>query len=580
MGNLSNLYISQSFISLIHLGTNEAATSTPTQLEDGLGNGIGIYVNTAGELSASVYSGSVAGIGNVSAFSSSVSSRINAITASVPAGTVSSSAQITALGFATTSSVNTLSASVYTLSASVDSRLDSLENFSGSQYKTDSASFDSRIIAAVTGTGFVTTGSFNAYTASQAVSNSLFIQSSQTSSMAVSSSTYAVTASYAVNAQTASEARNLVIIARNGNQSTLAAGTVVRITSAVGDNPIFNTASFDNEALSSNTLGILRNTLASGADGEVVVNGIVLGVNTDPALGYVAGDVLYLSSSGQFTRVQPQAPLQTVTLGEVLRAQQNNGSIYVNVSNGWELQELHNVQINTPLTNDLLAYESSSYGLWKNKTYSQLGLSTTSSVDTLSSSIFQTDATQSYQITANALTASNLVTSLSQSLWFTDTTQSANISSNSASLATLSASFIAVSASALTHATTGSNTFIGTETISGSLKVTGSVAGNVVALSVASNTASIDLSTGTFFTLTIPSSSITFITATNITPGITANIVLTQQSTTGSIAWSSEFKFPSGSINTGSAVASAVDLVSVMSVGTTTLYSVGAKQLQ
>jgi hypothetical protein len=61
---------------------------------------------------------------------------------------------------------------------------------------------------------------------------------------------------------------------------------------------------------------------------------------------------------------------------------------------------------------------------------------------------------------------------------------------------------------------------------------------------------------------------------------MTANIVLTQQSTTGSVRWeSSLFKFPSGSINTGSAVASAVDLVSVMSVNTTTLLSVGANRL-
>ena len=51
MGNLSNLYISQSFISLIHLGSNNTASVTPTQLEDGLGNGIGVSVSTNGNLS-------------------------------------------------------------------------------------------------------------------------------------------------------------------------------------------------------------------------------------------------------------------------------------------------------------------------------------------------------------------------------------------------------------------------------------------------------------------------------------------------------------------------------------------------
>ena len=177
-----------------------------------------------------------------------------------------------------------------------------------------------------------------------------------------SSSQQVPTSSYAF---TASEARNVVLIARNQNASTLPAGTIVHIVDAVGDNPIFDTASYDNEALSSNSLGVLRTSAASGADVEVLVNGIVVGVNTNPALGYAAGDIIYLSSSGQFTRNKPQAPNQTVTIGQVLRAQQNNGSIYVNISNGWEVGELHDVIDNTTNSSygDLLVKSGS---LWKN----------------------------------------------------------------------------------------------------------------------------------------------------------------------------------------------------------------------
>jgi hypothetical protein len=50
MGNLSNLYVSQSFQSLIHLGTNSTITSSLTTLQDGLGNSIGVAVNTNGDL--------------------------------------------------------------------------------------------------------------------------------------------------------------------------------------------------------------------------------------------------------------------------------------------------------------------------------------------------------------------------------------------------------------------------------------------------------------------------------------------------------------------------------------------------
>ena len=50
MGSLSNLYISQSYQSLIHIGTNNTASATLVGLQDGLGNNIGVAVNTAGDL--------------------------------------------------------------------------------------------------------------------------------------------------------------------------------------------------------------------------------------------------------------------------------------------------------------------------------------------------------------------------------------------------------------------------------------------------------------------------------------------------------------------------------------------------
>ena len=146
---------------------------------------------------------------------------------------------------------------------------------------------------------------------------------------------------------------------------------------------------------------------------------------------------------------------------------------------------------------------------------------------------------------------------------------------------TLSSSFVAVSSSALTHATTGSNTFVGIEIITGSLIITGSVSTFPIALSVTSNTASIDFSKGSIFTLTLPSSSVkTYITASNLIPGQTANLLVTQASAlSGSITWASAFKFPSGSSYTGSAVVNAIDLVSFITVNNSTIYSVGAQNL-
>ena len=253
-------------------------------------------------------------------------------------------------------SLNAATASLYAYTASNDSKWNTLGGQTGSYVtEAESGSFVTSVLAGGTPNVISVTkgnGTINTITVDNVTS-----------------------ASFAV---TASEARNVVLIARNQNASTLAAGTLVHIVDAVGDNPIFNTASFDTETLSANTLGMLRTPAASGADVEVLVNGIVTGVNTDPALGYVAGDILYLSSSGEFTRVQPQAPKQIVTIGQVLRAQQNNGSIYVNITNGWELEELHNVAINGVVNGDLLVYRSGS-GLWTNSSSLELGLATTGS---------------------------------------------------------------------------------------------------------------------------------------------------------------------------------------------------------
>jgi hypothetical protein len=117
--------------------------------------------------------------------------------------------------------------------------------------------------------------------------------------------------------------------------------------------------------------------------------------------------------------------------------------------------------------------------------------------------------------------------------------------------------------------------------VSGSITITGSSNSNVVAITPASNTASIDMSKGNFFTLTIPSSSITLIRATNIKEGQTVGIKLLQQSTTGSVRFDTPFKFWSGSAqyNTGSTVSNAVDLYTFMTFDTASLYTSAIKNL-
>jgi hypothetical protein len=128
-------------------------------------------------------------------------------------------------------------------------------------------------------------------------------------------------------------------------------------------------------------------------------------------------------------------------------------------------------------------------------------------------------------------------------------------------------------------ATTGSNTFIGTETITGSVIITGSAYGNIVALSITSNTASIDMRRGNFFTLTLESSATTRLEATNIRPGETANLLITQPATSGSLVLGSMFKTSTIYPYQISATGSTRDLVSLVSFDTASIYTIGANKM-
>ena len=137
-------------------------------------------------------------------------------------------------------------------------------------------------------------------------------------------------------------------------------GTVVRIVGSVGDNPLIGVANLMTEGQSANTLGFAKENIPNDSFGLVVTEGIFYGVNTS---GMTAGDLLYLGTGGTFTTTPPVAPNHGVRLGEVLRVQQINGSIYVRVDNGIELNEAHDV-IYTGITHGDLLVRSGS--LWKN----------------------------------------------------------------------------------------------------------------------------------------------------------------------------------------------------------------------
>ena len=105
------------------------------------------------------------------------------------------------------------------------------------------------------------------------------------------------------------------------------------------------------------------------------------------------------------------------------------------------------------------------------------------------------------------------------------------------------------------------------------VQITGSLRGNVISSSIASTTASLDLATSNFFTLTLANGANTHIRATNIQPGQTVNIRVTQGSAgTGTVSFNSAIKQSSGSLYTGSMIANTVDIVSLIAFDQTNAY--------
>jgi len=111
----------------------------------------------------------------------------------------------------------------------------------------------------------------------------------------------------------------------------------------------------------------------------------------------------------------------------------------------------------------------------------------------------------------------------------------------------------------------------------GSLTITGSAYGNVSALSISSNTASMDLSKGNFFTLQLVSGSNTYINPSNISAGQTINLLV---STTGSatVSWPSSVKQVTGSAYIPTTT-TGKDVVTLISFDNTSLYLSNVKNL-
>jgi hypothetical protein len=153
----------------------------------------------------------------------------------------------------------------------------------------------------------------------------------------------------------------------------------VRVTGAQGQRLKVDLAQATTDALSAETIGLVTETINNNQEGFITTGGLVRNINTTGSLQsetWADGDILYLSATtaGQITKVKPSAPNHLIVIGYVVSAHATQGSIFVKVDNGYELDELHNVKIATPTNNQALTYTSAT-DLWENKTIIQDSIS-------------------------------------------------------------------------------------------------------------------------------------------------------------------------------------------------------------
>jgi hypothetical protein len=145
----------------------------------------------------------------------------------------------------------------------------------------------------------------------------------------------------------------------------------VRVTGAQGQRLKVDLAQATTDALSAETIGLVTETINNNQEGFITTSGLIRNVNTTGSLQsetWADGDILYLSptTAGQVTKVKPTAPNHLVIIGYVVSAHATQGSIFVKVDNGYELNELHNVKITSETNGQLLAYTSAT-DIWENK---------------------------------------------------------------------------------------------------------------------------------------------------------------------------------------------------------------------
>jgi hypothetical protein len=268
-------------------------------------------------------------------------------------------------------------------------------------------------------------------------------------------------------------------------------GQAVYVSSADGTNMVVSKASNVSESTSSKTMGLLETTLSTNGQGYVITEGLLAGLNTNSAN---VGDPVWLGVNGDLIYGlinKPYAPAHLVFIGIVTRVNTNNGEIFVKPQNGFELKEIHDIDLisNAPQNNDVLTYDSAS-SLWKNKQSNYLQIVSKDITD--SAALTGTTAItlmKSILIPANTYATGDVVKILNRAIRNTSTGVGANLLYINTTNSLTGATLVGTQTASVIFYATERTLYIKSSTNSETINSSASISGSEVAVlaSVSSN---------------------------------------------------------------------------------------------
>ena len=151
----------------------------------------------------------------------------------------------------------------------------------------------------------------------------------------------------------------------NKTGATILNGQAVYAKGSVGQRLEVGLAIATSDVTSATILGVATEDIPNNHTGFITAEGLVRGLNTS---AWTDGQPLYLSPfvAGALTTTKPAAPQHLVFMGFVVKGgTAGAGTIFIKPQNGYELDELHNVLIQSPTQGQTLLYDAA-VKVWRN----------------------------------------------------------------------------------------------------------------------------------------------------------------------------------------------------------------------